>query len=587
MADEILQENFNKNAIVMREYFNLDSPMAESTLESLVERGERLDLIVNCGNTDGLFDVAERVQQLQERLSGTNLRIDKIRLDYNKTYIYDEQDVAELSSVDSLFREQGIDFYVNLNDASEKYGVFGSGSVEQIVHSRDLIEDFVGQLDEITLDGEPLSVAEKFVCVYQFAANRVYNESENFMDENMRNWVGVLTTDEVICSGFSSLLSMLCDRVFDKEELRCFEQGSKCFNHETKELVGGHANNIVYLNDPKYGINGVFHCDSCWDSIKNNDFNTMPSVNFCLLPLDKISRAMKYDIQFDNRFFVYDDYKFPEYKKEEDYARWSDHHTMSLYQKTDEVEFNKFLIKRFDKTSLNEITRLALKKEKEEQAAEENERETYRGKLISFCETARLDPQISEILDTEVCGILPEKLVKRDERFAEANKFFGDLSFETGALDFDKLSSICALYQERESVINEYKQRARDLGLKAFATIEDMIINNCVDNDRPLSGSRLENQYKEKVAMYIYTRNKAIVEQNRDFLFAPDVPNDALYNGLQASAFLMGINDPLVREQYAADCINMREQNFADKFNNYYVDNPVSSGKEGESAERQ
>lgn len=202
MADEILQENFNKNAIVMREYFNLDSPMAESTLESLVERGERLDLIVNCGNTDGLFDVAERVQQLQERLSGTNLRIDKIRLDYNKTYIYDEQDVAELSSVDSLFREQGIDFYVNLNDASEKYGVFGSGSVEQIVHSRDLIEDFVGQLDEITLDGEPLSVAEKFVCVYQFAANRVYNESENFMDENMRNWVGVLTTDEVICSGF-------------------------------------------------------------------------------------------------------------------------------------------------------------------------------------------------------------------------------------------------------------------------------------------------------------------------------------------------------------------------------------------------
>ena len=123
------------------------------------------------------------------------------------------------------------------------------------------------------------------------------------MNDSKRNWIGVLSGDEVICSGFSSTLQMLCDRVFSKEELRCYRQSLTVDVKETGEK-GEHASNIVFINDPKYNIFNFFYCDSCWDCLRDN---ITPNFAHCLLPIQQIKNygGNKVKLNFSHDDFFY------------------------------------------------------------------------------------------------------------------------------------------------------------------------------------------------------------------------------------------------------------------------------------------
>lgn len=170
------------------------------------------------------------------------------------------------------------------------------------------IKDVASSINTYLYKGKPLTTFEKYILAFYYTANRVYNMSPDFGNNAMRHYVGVETSDYVICSGFSSLLAKVCDETFDHNDLICFRQGSDVLN-KSGTLLGGHANNLVLIRDDKYKLHGVYHTDSCWCSPKTIESNPKDSkvhLNYCLMPLGTLITNNRYSFLFQDSLFLYE-----------------------------------------------------------------------------------------------------------------------------------------------------------------------------------------------------------------------------------------------------------------------------------------
>lgn len=170
------------------------------------------------------------------------------------------------------------------------------------------IKDVASSINTYLYKGKPLTTFEKYILAFYYTANRVYNMSPDFGNNAMRHYVGVETSDYVICSGFSSLLAKVCDETFDYDDLICFRQGSDVLN-KSGTLLGGHANNLVLIRDDKYKLHGVYHTDSCWCSPKTIESNPKDSkvhLNYCLMPLGTLITNNRYSFLFQDSLFLYE-----------------------------------------------------------------------------------------------------------------------------------------------------------------------------------------------------------------------------------------------------------------------------------------
>ncbi len=113
-------------------------------------------------------------------------------------------------------------------------------------------------------DGNPLSSFEKYLYAYMIVSEFKYNESEDLNES--RDLSRILTGNNIVCVGYAQLLSELCNRI----GIPCKPQS--LFKGNEKDYKYGesnHQNCMVYLNDPKYNIDGFFMADACWDSFKS------------------------------------------------------------------------------------------------------------------------------------------------------------------------------------------------------------------------------------------------------------------------------------------------------------------------------
>ncbi|MBQ8844859.1 MAG: hypothetical protein IJ008_02455 [Clostridia bacterium] len=177
-----------------------------------------------------------------------------------------------------------LNYVIGLHNKLAEKGIascFEHSTIEEALKYNKEASELVNKINNTKVDGENLSPFEKFTLLYNFVADRFYIEDESDIYHS-RNAISTYTGDKMVCVGFSELLSQLCKEC----GINCQTQ---LLNTDSSVNYNNHQNNIVYIDDPKYNIKGVFMCDACWDC--KTQKKTQPSFNFFMIPLEDLKHT--------------------------------------------------------------------------------------------------------------------------------------------------------------------------------------------------------------------------------------------------------------------------------------------------------
>lgn len=173
------------------------------------------------------------------------------------------------------------------------------------------IKKIVDKINNTKVNGKDLSPFEKFLIAYNYVSDFAYNQEQANEDPWFsRDLEGIYNTGRIVCEGYAQLLSTICDGI----GITCLKQGVLIEEHNNgDELITGgvgHANNLVILDDEKYGISGAFYVDACWDALikyypylEGNPNPNYKKYCWCLIPYDdpknynSISVIIKYEMR--------------------------------------------------------------------------------------------------------------------------------------------------------------------------------------------------------------------------------------------------------------------------------------------------
>lgn len=129
-----------------------------------------------------------------------------------------------------------------------------------------------------------LSPFERYIYDYNVVKQyKQYKENEKNKDAS-RNLYAILENEYMVCVGYSRMLEDLLNKSGIKSIYRSIGVDDSYDKKDEKEVVkinwNGHARRFVYINDPKYGINGFYVADPTWDNdLKNDLYNHLLLTN--------------------------------------------------------------------------------------------------------------------------------------------------------------------------------------------------------------------------------------------------------------------------------------------------------------------
>ena len=136
------------------------------------------------------------------------------------------------------------------------------------------------------------SPLEKLLDAYLLVAKNKYKNEDkrNESSSQSRAVYGILNSDKIVCTGYSELLKSIVKEIGDSN-LKVFANlvGTECFDH-----IGFHQNNIVYIKDDKYKIDGFYYLDPTWDYIDKN------SLKYFMTEIGQIKNIYEKIIDFDD-----------------------------------------------------------------------------------------------------------------------------------------------------------------------------------------------------------------------------------------------------------------------------------------------
>lgn len=153
---------------------------------------------------------------------------------------------------------------------------------ENLYSIKETIKAYVRAKNEIDrIKQMNLSPFERFLAVYQFVTSIAYKDDEinKFVP---RNVISALSSNEIICVGYSKLLKFMCDAV----DVPCIRQMS-LLKHKKNRNNGYHESNVVHIKDDKYGIDGYYYADACWDNVYDAKEKNL-KYNYCAVPLEDV-----------------------------------------------------------------------------------------------------------------------------------------------------------------------------------------------------------------------------------------------------------------------------------------------------------
>lgn len=153
------------------------------------------------------------------------------------------------------------------------------------------------------INSKEASPFEKYLMIYRFVTSRVYTIEKDGKFGTSRDLISVLNNEEIVCVGYAKLLDYICNRVGIKSELQLLD----VYDKSTGKQEGRHINNLIYIKDDKYGLDGYYLADSCWDSVAKNK-EPYKNYLYSVVPLSDVSKICHDGLIFDTTNAFYNNY---------------------------------------------------------------------------------------------------------------------------------------------------------------------------------------------------------------------------------------------------------------------------------------
>lgn len=156
--------------------------------------------------------------------------------------------------------KSGNELYSLFGEYENVYLFFDGNKTERHIKE---YKSTIDAIDDIvkTINKYNLSPLEKIMYAYDLVRDRVYTkESENESNIVSRDLSSVLFGDKIVCAGYVAIFNAVLKNL-----------GISVMNYiiaRKDNNKKGHIRSLVYVNDKKYNVNGIFLFDPTWDSKK-------------------------------------------------------------------------------------------------------------------------------------------------------------------------------------------------------------------------------------------------------------------------------------------------------------------------------
>ena len=211
----------------------------------------------------------------------------KFVIDVTNSGLFTNEEFSKISNIkDKLQNKNNFLF-------SENFSFY---DFEKVCFANNKLNSWADEINNLKINGKNLSPLEKFYIAYSYITRFDYKDSQVDSYES-RNLINVLNSNKIVCVGYAQMLKSLCTLleincevqiiVFDKDDLN-------------------HMNCMVSIKDEKYGVDGVFYSDPCFDSSTNGrvsfshaliSYNDIP--NLFTKHWLKFSDEKDYDFRYD------------------------------------------------------------------------------------------------------------------------------------------------------------------------------------------------------------------------------------------------------------------------------------------------
>lgn len=219
-------------------------------------------------------EILRTVQFLQKYLG----KIQKLSIDVQIC----DSNAEEFQRIQEILKEDASKITVTYyTDANKTKSSQGSCSLEEYIVMDEILSSY-----QKSIQAHNYSPLEQLIYAYDIVKNVKYQEASSGEDlSDTRKLHKVVLGGKIVCVGYSRLLNGLLAKL----NIPATEYGLAIYRDENQEAA--HQRSVVYLNDEKYGIDGVFVCDPTWDAKSTLDLGydtPIDRYNHFLMSLDQM-----------------------------------------------------------------------------------------------------------------------------------------------------------------------------------------------------------------------------------------------------------------------------------------------------------
>lgn len=210
-------------------------------------------------------------------------------------YLFSGETMQRLIELNNNLHHAGMKQYVMVNEfaqVKDSEMIDNSWTLKDVVKANRDIDRVVNDIKS-----KNLSPFETMVYIHKYVtSNFAYKEGTM---EECRVIPGIFKTGNIVCSGYASVVKAIVDKL-DMPELKCMIVGCEFYKKSLSyELEGGHCHNLIYMKDDKYGIDGYYMEDACWDA-KTPEYENGRGLAHCMYPVGDVEHIKgMYYVQHD------------------------------------------------------------------------------------------------------------------------------------------------------------------------------------------------------------------------------------------------------------------------------------------------
>ncbi len=193
----------------------------------------------------------------------------------------------------SLEKMDEINELFDYNTSNLYFSLYDNDSLITFKEYKDTISAIDKMINEV--EKFNFSPLEKIMYIYDIVRDKVYTEVDDGEDKrNSRDLTSSLLSDKIVCLGYARIFTTLIKRL-----------GIKCntvFLINSNNNKNGHARNVIFVDDEKYGVKGVYYFDPTYDNKKSeSDNNFLYSYRWFAVTkakMDKIGGRNLFELKF-------------------------------------------------------------------------------------------------------------------------------------------------------------------------------------------------------------------------------------------------------------------------------------------------